>query len=216
VGEQCTLAEQNRASTSALGKPGAGRRRWQSLAHRLASSSYLLARSGGGAGHARPPAPARAPDTRRRAPPCLEPASAPLGRALPQTSPPPLTPGPFSRRPIRGPPRPLQLRPYCTVPGGSQAVVPRELCQRLELRAAARREQRLSACGMRRSKTPSWDPSAERRSSPGSTKTLLRRNGTDTPHLEIIALIFQCQLKRGATEVNCGDHERDHAWKHQR
>ena len=148
--------------------------------------------------------------------PCPEPVSAPLGRALPPTSPPPLTPGPFSRRPIRGPPRPLQLRPYCTVPGGSQAVVPRELCQRLELRAAARREQRLSECGMRRSKTPSWDPSAERRRFPGSTKTLLRRNGTYTPHLEIIALIFQCQLKKEATEVNRGDHERDHAWKHQR
>ena len=67
---------------------------------------------------------------------------------------------------------------------------------------------------MRRTKTPSRDPSAERRSFAGSTKTLLRRKGTDTPHLEIIALIFQCQLKRGATEVNCGNHERDHAWKH--
>ena len=109
---------------------------------------------------ARRPRRARAPSTRRRAPPCPEPVSAPLGRALPPTSPPPLTPGPLSRRPIRGPPRPHQLRPYCTVPGGSQAVVPRELCQRLELRAAARREQRLSECGMRRSKTPSWDPSA--------------------------------------------------------
>ena len=34
------------ASTSALAKPGAGRQRWQSLAHRLACSSYLPSRSG--------------------------------------------------------------------------------------------------------------------------------------------------------------------------
>ena len=31
---------------------------------------------------------------------------------------------------------------------------------------------------------------------PGSTKTLLRRNGSETPRWEIVAMIFQCQEER--------------------
>ena len=44
---------------------------------------------------------------------------------------------------------------------------------------------------MQRSRTPSWDPSAERGGVPGSTKKLLKRNGTETPHLEINAVNTQ-------------------------
>ena len=57
---------------------------------------------------------------------------------------------------------------------------------------------------MQRSRTPSWDPSAERGSVPGSTKKLLKRNGTETPHLEITAVNTQSTAlaKPGALVVH--------------
>ena len=52
----------------------------------------------------------------------------------------------------------LECNPLSSGPG--------ELCQRLDLGAAARRDNMLSECGVRRSKTLSRDPSAERRGVP--------------------------------------------------
>ena len=64
-------------------------------------------------------------------------------------------------------PEPLECGP---LPSGT-----RELCQRLELRAAARREQQPSECEVPRSKTASWDPSASDRHCPPFLRVRGRR-----------------------------------------
>ena len=70
----------------------------------------------------------------------------------------------------------------------------RELCQRLELRAAARRKH-----------MPCLEPiSRGEMRYRGNTKTLLKRKGTETLPLEIIAMIFRCQ------EEYCNDYDGDH------
>ena len=71
---------------------------------------------------------------------------------------------------------------------------PRELCQRLELRAAARRKH-----------MPCLEPiSRGEMRYRGNTKTLLKRKGTETLPSEIIAMIFRCQ------EEYCNDYDGDH------
>ena len=59
---------------------------------------------------------------------------------------------------------------------------------------------------MQRSRTPSWDPSAERGSVPGSTKKLLKRRGTETPHLEMVMIMV---MTTTTTAIMSNEHEHE-------